>query len=118
MDNKKVVHYIEKNLLYLIMVMQPLLDIIAYFQDGSATSIAGYIRLAFTVLIPVYTLFVTKRKKRFIGAMSIIALICVCHVVNGFRVGYIGMFADIKYLLLVAHMPILLYCFMHLFEKE
>lgn len=113
--------YIRNNLLYLILISQPLLDILAYFQEGSAVSIAGYVRLAYTILVPAYALFVIydkKDKKKFLAIMCVIGGFCVLHIANGFRVGYINLFSDVKYMLLVIHMPVLLFSFMYLYKKE
>ncbi|MBQ3559388.1 MAG: O-antigen ligase family protein [Agathobacter sp.] len=105
------------NLLLIILVMQPFLDILAYFQEGTTVSIAGYVRLAITVLVPLYVL-VKTRSKRLFGLLCVIAGFAALHILNGFRVGYISLFADVKYMLLVAHMPILVLSFVHLYEKE
>jgi hypothetical protein len=110
-------NYIKNNLLFLVLISQPLLDILAYFQDGSAVSVAGYVRLIYTIAIPAYTLLVTKDRKKFVLIMSVIASFALLHIANGFRVGYISLFADVKYMLLVLHMPILLISFIYLFEK-
>ncbi len=111
-------NYISKNLLLIIMVMQPFLDILAYFQEGASVSAAGYIRLAITVLVPIYALFVTKKKKRVFALLSVIGVFAALHILNGFRVGYLSFFEDVKYMLLVAHLPILLISFIHIYDKE
>lgn len=112
-----MMNYVKNNLLFLVLISQPLLDILAYFQEGSTISVAGYVRLAYTVLIPLYTLVVAEKKKSFFYIMSGIGVFALIHVANGLRVGYISLFADVKYMLLVLHMPILLICFMYLFNK-
>ena len=114
----KTMKYIENNLLYLVLIAQPLLDILAYLQGGDSTSVSGYLRLVLTLVIPMYTLIVIKSKRNFIAIMCIIAGFSVLHIANGFRVGYISFFGDVKYLLLVIHMPILLFSFMYLYEKK
>lgn len=116
MDNMK--NYVKNNLLFLVLISQPLLDILAYFQEGGAVSLSGYIRLALTVCIPLYTLIKLKDKKRFFVIMCIIGAYCILHIANCFRVGYIDVFADIKYMLLVMHMPILLFSFVYLYDKK
>lgn len=115
---KKNFEKIHKNLLLIILAAQPLLDILAYIQRDLSISAAGYIRLALTVCMPVYTLFFTKKKKSFIAVMAIIGGFALWHILNSLREGTAGLFGDIKYLLLVAHMPILLFSFMFLFDKE
>lgn len=105
------------NLLLIILVLQPFLDILAYFQEGSSVSIAGYVRLAITVAIPIYAL-VKTRSKRLFGLFCVIGGFALLHILNGFRVGYISLFSDVKYMLLVMHLPILVFSFLHLYEKE
>ena len=115
---KKAVNFLKNNLLLIIFALQPVLDILAYAQRDMAVSFAGGLRLALTVIVPAYALFFTKQRKKFMVSMGIIGLFCVLHVLNGFRVGYISLFADVRYLLLVSHAVILCYSFMFLYEKE
>ena len=114
---KKVSNCIKDNLLLIILAIQPFLDVLAYFQQNLSISFAGYIRLALTVCLPVYTLLFTKKRKPFIILMSVIAGFCALHTLNTLRDGFAGAFSDVKYMLLVAHMPVLLFCFMLLYEK-
>ncbi len=114
---KKVIGFVKSNLLLIFLVLQPFLDILAYFQSDSAVSLAGYFRLAVTVALPVYVLFFTKERKKFIAVMSVIVGFCALHTLNTLRDGFAGAFSDVKYMLLVAHMPVLLFCFMFLYEK-
>ncbi len=115
---KKLLEYTKKNLLLIILVLQPILDIIAYFQRDSAVSLAGYIRLAITLLVPAYVLFFARDRKKFIISMLVIWGFGALHVLNGFRVGYINIVSDVKYFLLVAHALVLLFSFIFLYEKD
>lgn len=115
---KKIIDFLKNNLLLIILALQPALDILAYAQRNISVSFAGGFRLAITVLVPVYVLFFTKQRKKFIISMGVIATFCALHVLNGFRVGYINLFTDVKYMLLVSHAVILCFSFMFLYEKE
>ena len=115
---KKILNFVKSNLLLIILILQPFLDILAYAQNRSSFSFAGLFRLAITVAIPLYTLFFTKKRKKFILTMCIIGAFSCLHVLNGFRVGYANMVADVKYLLLVLHAVVLAFSFMFLYEKE
>ena len=84
----------------ILLVLQPFLDILSYVQRGQSVSLAGYFRLAVTVLVPVYVLFFAKERKKFVISMAVIVGFCALHVLNGFRVGYISLFNDVKYLML------------------
>ncbi len=114
---KKSIQLVKDNLLLIVLVMQPFLDILAYIQRDFSISFAGYIRLALTVCLPLYTLIFTQKKKQFIGVMAIIGTFCALHILNTLREGFAGAFSDTKYLLLVAHAPILLFSFFFLYEK-
>ena len=105
-------------MLLIILACQPFLDILAYIQRDFSISMAGYIRLALTVCVPLYTLIVTKKKKPFFLIMAVIAGFCFLHVLNTLRGGAGSFFNDTKYMLLVAHAPIMLFSFMFLYEKE
>lgn len=114
----RIIKYIRDNLLFLVLVSQPILDHLAYFQGGGSTSVAGYIRLIYTILIPLYTLIVIKEKKKLLTALCVIGGAAFLHILNGFRVGYINLFADVKYMLLVIHMPVLFFCFKYMYKKD
>lgn len=115
---KKCSELLKNNLLLTVLVLQPFLDIIAYFQRGSAVSFAGYFRLALTVCVPIYTLFFARERKKFVISMAVIGGFFALHALNCFRVGYINIFNDVKYMLLVSYAPVLLYSFMFLYEKD
>ena len=115
---RKSFEIIKNNLLLIVLVMQPFLDILAYIQRDYSISLAGYIRLGLTVCMPLYTLFLTKKKKQFISVMAVIGGFCLLHILNTLREGLSGAFSDTKYLLLVAHAPVLLFSFLFLYEKE
>ncbi|MBR6533711.1 MAG: O-antigen ligase family protein [Clostridia bacterium] len=115
---KKFFEFIKNNLLLIILALQPILDILAYVQRGSAVSFAGYFRLLLTLLLPAYTLFFAKERKKFIISMLVIGVFSGLHILNCFRVGYLSIFTDVKYLLLVAHAIVLLYSFMFLYDKK
>lgn len=115
---KKTIDFTKANLLFLVLILQPLLDILAYIQKDMETSWAGMFRLALTVLIPLYALIFIKKRKKLILIFAVIGTFCALHVFNGFRVGYLNLVLDVKYMLLVAHAILLLFSFLFLYEKD
>ncbi len=115
---KSLRSFLAENWLVLLIAAQPLLDFLAYWNQNSVATSAGYIRLLIMLAIPLYLLVTLKKKKRFILAMGTIGLLCLLHVANSFRVGYIDPFFDIAYLARVAQMPILAVCFIYLIRDE
>lgn len=115
---KKMDMSIRDHWLVLLIVLQPLLDILAFWTKSPDGTLAGYIRLTIMVLLPLYLLFTLKEKKRFVLSMAAVALVCLLHILNCLRLGYMSMTFDISYAAKTAQMPILAICFMHCICNE
>ena len=110
---------IKKNWLFLLIVLQPILDIVAYFQyDSKIGKIAGYIRLLLMVIIVFYALYKIPKKRNFLILMGIIGIYCILHIANGFRVGYLSLAEDVSYMAKVLQMPVLGIAFCYLFKNN
>lgn len=115
---KKAKEFVIENWLLLLIVAQPVLDVIAFWNQNSVATIAGYIRLLVMLALPLTLLIKLKNKKGFIISMALIGLYCALHVLNCLRLGYISMFTDISYLAKIAQMPILAICFTFCIRDE
>ena len=100
--------------LTLLIAVQPLLDVLAFWTANETATVAGYIRLLILLALPLWLLFQLKNKKSFVLSMAVIGLYCLLHVLNGFRVGYLSLRFDVTYLLRVVQMPVLAICFVFL----
>lgn len=110
--------FVRNHWLMLLIVLQPLLDILAFWTKSPDGTLAGYIRLAIMLLLPLYLLFTLKEKKRFVLSMAAIALVCLLHILNCLRLGYVNLAFDVAYAAKTAQMPILAVCFMHCIRSE
>ena len=109
----------RKYWLFLLIILQPVLDMIAYFQyDSKIGTMAGYIRLVFMVVVVFYALYKTPKKKSYLLLISIIAIYCLLHIANGFRVGYVSLVQDVSYMAKVVHMPVMGIAFCYLLEDD
>lgn len=114
-----MVKLIKKYWLFLLIVLQPILDIVAYFQyDSKIGTMAGYIRLVFMVLIVFYALYKTPKKKSLFLLMAVVGVYCILHVINGFRVGYGSLVQDVSYMAKVLQAPVLGIAFCYLINEE
>lgn len=104
--------------LFCLIAVQPLLDFLAYWNQHSVATAAGYIRLALMVILPLVLLFRLKEKKSFVLGMAGIGAYCALHVLNCLRLGYMDPFFDIAYLAKVAQMPVLAVCFVFSLRDE
>ncbi len=96
-----------------ILAIQPILDVIAFFTRSGEATIAGYIRLALLVLLPVFMFLKTKEKKRFLAVLLLTGIYCLLHIWNSRRVGYISPAYDIRYMASVIQLPVFALCFQH-----
>ena len=101
-----------------LFAVQPILDVIAFFNRNRTATAAGYIRLGILVLLPILVLLRTKHKKRFLQFLILTGLFCIAHIVNSWRLGYISWFFDIHYLANVVQMPIFAVCFLLIIRDE
>lgn len=109
---------LKKNWLFLLIIIQPLLDILAYFQyDSPVGTMAGYIRLVIMLMLPIYVLM-KQRKKSFFALMAIIGIYCVGHICACYYNGYLNIFSDVSYMLKVVQMPVLGISFCYILDKE
>ena len=64
-----------ENWLVLLFALQPVLDAVAFWNQNSVATVAGYIRLVIMIALPLCLLIALKKKKRFIIAMGVIAAV-------------------------------------------
>ena len=108
----------SKRWLTLLFAVQPCLDVLAYWTRNENATPAGYIRLAILVVLPMYILLTTKRKKTFLFFLSVLAAFSILHILNCLRVGSISLSTDLRYLVSVLQMPIYTVCFLLTIQSE
>ncbi len=113
--------FIRNHWLMLLIVIQPVLDIVAFWTKNPDGTIAGFVRLLIMVALPVAVLFNLKDKKerlQFLAWMAGIALVCVLHIANTLRHGPVNLIFDVSYTAKTAQMPILSVSFMYSIKNE
>ena len=76
----------KKYWITILIAVQPLLDILAYWTRSPDGTAAGMLRLAIMLILPLHLLITLKDKKRFILSMALIGLAGALHVANCLRV--------------------------------
>ena len=115
---QRVKNWIGEHWLICLIVAQPLLDALAFWDRNAVATTAGYARVMILLLLPLYLLLRLQEKKRFLACMVVMGLYCMLHILNGFRVGYISLYFDVAYLVRVIQMPVLAVCFVFLIRDE
>lgn len=119
-NNNARTAFVRNHWLMALIVMQPLLDIIAFWTKNPDGTLAGYVRLLIMVCLPLYLLFTLRgsERKSFIFWMLGIGLVCALHIANTIRTGPVSLGFDISYTAKVAQMPILAVCFMYSIKND
>ena len=112
----KIKDWLKEYWLVLLVVAQPLLDVLAFWTASDSGTLAGKIRLAVMVLLCLWLLFKERKNKRFIIAFLCIAAVFGLHIINGFRVGYKDFSGDVSYAVKVAYMPVMALCLCSLID--
>ena len=108
----------KKYWITILIAVQPLLDILAYWTRSPDGTAAGMLRLAIMLIMPLHLLITLKDKKRFILSMALIGLAGALHAANCLRVGYIDMRFDLVYLARTMQMPVLAICLSYYIGDE
>ncbi len=116
-NTNRISDFLKKNWLFLLIAVQPLLDVLAFWTQSESGTAAGMIRLACMAGLCIYVLL-RKPSAGFFAAMGITAAVFGIHVLNCFRIGYMSPAADIKYIARVVYMPVMAICFCSLPEKD
>lgn len=108
---KKILHSMKTNWILFVIILQPILDIVAFFTFNTNITIISFTaRTLILCFIVLYSFIKSKDKKRFILKLSPIFIFSALHIINGFRVGYLSLFSDLRYLISVMQLPIITIC--------
>ena len=119
-NNNARTAFVRNHWLMALIVMQPLLDIIAFWTKNPDGTLAGYVRLLIMVCLPLYLLFTLRgsERKSFIFWMLGIGLVCALHIANTIRTGPVSLGFDISYTAKVVQLPILAVCFIYSIKND
>ena len=100
----------------LLIILQPLLDIVAFWTKNPDGTLAGIVRLAVMVILPLVLLLRLPDKRdrlRLALSLCVIGFVCLLHIANIMRIGAESLVYEISYTAKTAQMPILAVCFLH-----
>lgn len=108
----------KKYWILILIVLQPVLDIVAFWTASTAGTVAGYVRLAMMFALALFALWNNRKNWKIWAAFALVAVVFGLHVLNGFRVGYLSLSRDVNYIARVAFMPVMAICFCFLLDNE
>lgn len=109
MDNSKR-NIFSRYWLFAFVIMQPLLDVLAFWTSSEAGTAAGYVRLAFMLIMPVHILLTSDKRKSAALCFLGIGIVALLHIGNIYRIGYINLVVDIKNMAKIFYMPVIAVC--------
>lgn len=114
----KTAELIKKYWLAILICAQPLLDVLAFWTRSENGTAAGYIRLAVMGVLCLVVLVKIRTYKRFIPAISAVALVFLLHAFNCMKNGYVGFLSDTRMILSMIYLPVLAVCFCCLLDSD
>ena len=97
-----------------LIILQPILDIIAFWTKSPDGTFAGFVRLLVMLAFPITLLIILRERKdkiRLALGLCAVGVICLLHLANVYRIGAADLRYEIAYTAKVAHMPVLALCF-------
>jgi len=99
---ENIVSKLKNNWILFIIILQPVLDIVSYFQmKYIGNSYSWIIRVALVAIVVFISFVASKDKKKFILKISPFALFFIIHMANLYRIHKISIIEDTKYFILV-----------------
>mgnify|MGYP004559337151 FL=1 len=106
--NNLIIKNLKNNWIIYIIVLQPLLDILSYFQSKQmGTSYSWIIRISILIFTFMVCFIKSSNKKKLLLKILPFALFFIFHIFNLYRISKLNLILDIKYFILVFQMPIL-----------
>ena len=107
-----MIQKLKNNWLFLLLIAQPLLDVIAYWTQNEAGTVSGYIRLAIMLGFggAVFLNAIKKKKVWVCASFAAVASVFLLHIVNCALHGYTGVVSDWKNILRMAFLPVMAIC--------
>ena len=106
--------FFSNHWLMILVILQPILDIIAFWTKSPDGTFAGFVRLLVMVAFPLTLLLILpegKKKLRLLLGLGGIGLVCLLHLWNVWRIGAADLVYEISYTAKMAHMPVMALCF-------
>lgn len=117
LNMKGLLMNLKDNWVFYVLILQPIIDIIAYFNfDSSVTLISFVARTLFLLIFTLYVFIKTKEKKKYILSLLPFVIVILLHIFNCFRLGYVNFFEDIRCIVRVFQFPVYVINFIHYFE--
>lgn len=105
---KSMMEFIKKYWLIMIITIQPILDIISYFQTKiGGQSYTWIARIILLIIIIAISFLKSKNKKSLFLKLSPIILFFILHFANLYRINNLNLISDLKYFVYVFQLPVL-----------
>lgn len=105
---KKLLNHLKEYWLFYFIVIQPIIDVGAYFQTKIlGSSFSWIIRIILLLVVTIFVFINSQDRKKLIFLLSPFGIYLMFHVINLYRINSLNLFLDMKYFILVFQMPIL-----------
>ena len=100
-------NWIKNHLVLLLIIIQPLLDVMAYFALNTKYAIIPFAIRSFTLIALFFLAFLKKKNNYFVKYVFLILFFGLCHFANSIFTTNINIIEDVKEFVRVFYMPLL-----------
>lgn len=107
------------NVMIVLFVMQPILDIVSFFVVNSSLNIVTtFFRMLVFGVITLYAFVISDKKKHYFIMAGVLAIFWMLHMVACFSEGYVSIFQDITMYVRTIQMPVFTLAFITFLENS
>ncbi len=107
-----------KIFMFLLITMQPLLDVLSYFLiKADMTIFTTFLRMAMLVFVVAFAFLISEKKKVYVIFAAIAGGYFILHAINCFRIGYASPFDDAANFFRTVHTPAMTIAFITVLRR-
>lgn len=106
-----------KNFVFVLLIVQPILDIISFFVAESNLNIfTTLLRMLIFGVVALYGFLITENKKPYFIMAAVLVVFFICHMVACFSDGYISLYEDVTMYVRTIQVPVYALAFITFFK--
>lgn len=117
--SKKISSIQSNQILFVLLIMQPFLDIISFFAvKNGLTLFTTVLRMFIFAVVTIYSFWISDNKKLYYVMGGILCMYWILHMLGCFMKGYQSLYQDTAMYLRTIQMPVLAVAFITLLKKN
>lgn len=109
---------IVSNVMFMVLIMQPVLDIVSFFAiENGFNIVTTFLRMLIFGAVTLYAFIVSDKKKSYFIMAAVLGVYWILHMIACISEGYVSLYQDMAMFLRTIQMPVFTLAFITFFEK-